>query len=72
MKLKVTTRAATLRKTQTALLNEIERLERQAFSIGSHVTGRALNRAKNALGWEMAGDIEQAAAAAKTALIGED
>lgn len=65
MKLKIKTTAATMRETQTALLNEIERLERQAFSIGSNVTGHALNRAKNALGWEMAGDIEQAAVAAK-------
>lgn len=65
MKLKVTTRSASQREAQSALLQEIERLERQAFTIGSHITGHALNRAKNALGWEMAGDIEQAAEAAR-------
>lgn len=47
------------------LLSHIEAAERQAHADGFHVTAHALNRAKNALGWEMAGDVEQAGKAAR-------
>jgi hypothetical protein len=39
------------------LLSEIEALEQEANRIGAYVTARTLNQAKNALGWEMAGDV---------------
>lgn len=42
------------------LLTEIEACEHRAHKCGVHVTARALNRAKNALGWEIAGDVENA------------
>lgn len=41
-------------------VEEVQALETKAHDLGLHVTGHALNRAKNALGWELAGDIEQA------------
>lgn len=47
------------------LLRYIEAAERQAHADGFHVTAHALNRAKNALGWEMAGDVEQASRASR-------
>lgn len=49
----------------SGLLAHIESAERQAHQDGFHVTAHALNRAKNALGWEMAGDIEQAGRASR-------
>ncbi len=39
------------------LLAEIEELEQRAHNLGMPVTARGLNSAKNALGWELAGDI---------------
>lgn len=42
------------------LIEDIQTLESFAHARGMHVTAHALNRAKNALGWELAGDIEQA------------
>lgn len=42
------------------LIQDIQTLESLAHARGLHVTAHALNRAKNALGWEIAGDIEQA------------
>lgn len=53
------------RELQTNLLREIEACEHRAHNCGMLVTARALNRAKNALGWEIAGDIEQAAKASR-------
>ncbi len=47
------------------LVLEIDALQSRAHEIGMHVTGHALNRAKNVCGWEFSGDIEQAAKAAK-------
>lgn len=46
------------------MIQEIQELESRAHGLGIHVTGHALNRAKNALGWEIAGDVEQAGKAA--------
>ncbi len=43
----------------------IEKAEQLAHREGLHVTAHALNNAKNASGWEMAGDIEQAGKAAR-------
>lgn len=42
------------------LLAEIGRCEQRAHKCGALVTAHALNRAKNSLGWEIAGDVEQA------------
>lgn len=47
------------------LLQEVEDLEQRARRLGCHVTGRALNQAKNALGWEVAGDVLAAGKAAR-------
>lgn len=47
------------------LIGEIESLEREANRIGALVTARALKQAKNALGWEVAGNILAAGKAAK-------
>lgn len=42
------------------LIQDIQALESFARARGLHVTAHALNRAKNALGWELSGNIEQA------------
>lgn len=47
------------------LLGEIEALEQEAHRIDAFVTARALNQAKNALGWEMAGNLLAAGKAAR-------
>lgn len=47
------------------LVAKIEAAEQQAHKQGLHVTAHALNRAKNALGWEVAGNIEQAGRASR-------
>lgn len=47
------------------LVAEVQDLESRAHGLGLHVTAHALNRAKNALGWELAGNIEKAGAAAR-------
>ncbi len=47
------------------LLAEIERCEQRAHKCGALVTAQALNRAKNSLGWEIAGDVEQAGRSAR-------
>lgn len=49
----------------SGLLAHIEAAEQQAHRDGFHVTAHALNRAKNALGWEIAGDVEQAGRASR-------
>ncbi len=49
----------------TLLAEEIQKLEMRAHQIGATVTGHALNNAKNALGWEMAGDPELAGMASR-------
>lgn len=43
----------------------IQSLENQAHLAGFHVTGHALNNAKNACGWERAGEIVRAGKAAR-------
>jgi len=50
---------------QQVLCQEIEELEQRAGRLGMHVTARALNQAKNALGWEMTGDILAAGKASR-------
>jgi len=50
---------------QQNLIQEIQDIESRAHSLGMHVTGHALNRAKNALGWEIQGKIVEADAAAR-------
>lgn len=46
------------------LVQELQEAEDHAHRLGVHVTAHAINRAKNALGWEIAGKPEQAAKAA--------
>jgi hypothetical protein len=50
---------------RSALVNEIQRLETLAHKLGCHVTGHALNKAKNTLGWELAGNVAEAGNAAR-------
>jgi len=50
---------------KSELLKQIEQCEQKAHRLGMHVTGYSLNRAKNAAGWEAAGNVEQAAKAAR-------
>lgn len=45
------------------VLRDIEALEQRAHKLGLYPAARALNNAKNAVGWQMAGDIAQADAA---------
>lgn len=53
------------RELQNDLVREVQRVEARAHQLGLHVTAHALNRAKNALGWEIAGDVAQAGKAAR-------
>ena len=55
--------ASMIRAANQQLIADIQTLESFANARGMHVTAHALNRAKNALGWEMAGNIEEAAKA---------
>ena len=48
---------------QKALVAAIQAAESAAQQCGLMVAARALNRAKNAAGWEMAGDLDRAAEA---------
>lgn len=50
---------------QRQLIQEIEEIEQRAHRLGMHVTAGALNRAKNALGWETIGDVKRAGEAAR-------
>lgn len=52
-------------RTNQQMIRNIETLEQLAGSQGFHVTARALNQAKNAFGWELAGDILAAGKAAR-------
>lgn len=47
------------------LLNDVQALESRAHRLGMTITGHALNNAKNAAGWEMAGETEHASKAAR-------
>ena len=49
----------------SGLLAHIEAAEQQAHRDGFHVTAHALNRAKNACGWEIAGDTVRAGKAVR-------
>jgi hypothetical protein len=42
------------------LIQHIQNAETQAMRDGFPITSRALNQAKNALGWEITGDISMA------------
>lgn len=53
------------RKACDALVIDINALESRAHRLGMTVTGHALNNAKNAAGWELAGDTELAGKAAR-------
>lgn len=44
----------------SGLLQHIQAAENQAMRDGFPITSRALNQAKNALGWEMSGNISMA------------
>lgn len=55
----------------TTLLGDIQALESQAHRLGMHYTALCLNRTKNACGWELAGDVHQAAMAARGKRPGE-
>lgn len=57
-------KAALNRAAMDQLISEIQEMESRAHDLGMHVTGHALNRAKNAAGWEVAGEVDQAAKAA--------
>lgn len=57
-------KAAIRRAGLEVMLEDIEEMEQRAHHLGAHVTAHALNRAKNALGWELAGNVEQAGKAA--------
>lgn len=49
----------------SGLLQHIQDAETQAHRDGFHVTAHTLNRAKNALGWELAGNIDMAGKASR-------
>ena len=53
------------RKAADQLILDIQALESRAHRLGLHATGHALNSAKNAIGWEMAGEPEKAGMAAR-------
>lgn len=54
-----------LRAARNVLVQDLQEVESRAHGLGMHVTARALNRAKNAAGWEIAGNIDEAARAAR-------
>jgi len=47
------------------LLRDIQDIEDRAHRLGMTVTAHAINRAKNALGWEIAGDVVRAGKASR-------
>ncbi len=47
------------------LILDIQALENRAHRLGLHATAHALNSAKNASGWEIAGEPEKAGMAAR-------
>lgn len=53
------------RERMRQLLLAVQTTENEAHAIGLHVAGHALNAAKNAIGWEIAGNIPKAAEAAR-------
>jgi hypothetical protein len=57
--------AAIIRAERQNLVQDVQEIEDRARALGLHVTAHAINRAKNALGWEIAGNIEQAGKASR-------
>lgn len=53
------------KKAADMMIRDIQALESRAHRLGLHVTAHALNNAKNAIGWELAGNIEAAGMAAR-------
>lgn len=53
------------------IINELQALETRAHSAGLTVTGSAINNAKNAAGWELAGDVVMAGKASRGERAGE-
>lgn len=56
--------ASMQRAANQQLVADIQTLESFAHARGLHVTAHALNRAKNTMGWEMQGNVDDAAKAA--------
>lgn len=56
---------------RNSIVRQVAALEDQAHRSGLHVTAHALNCAKNALGWEVAGNVEMAGKAARGERPGE-
>lgn len=52
------------------LLSELQEMEQRAHDLGMTITGHALNNAKNAAGWEMAGNSNAAGLAARGERVG--
>lgn len=42
------------------LVRKLEALEQEAFRLDLFITARGINNAKNALGWELAGNLTRA------------
>lgn len=59
------------RAARQMLLQAIQELELHAHGIGMTITGRVLNNAKNAAVWELAGNTDMAAKAARGERAGE-
>jgi len=55
----------------TTLLGNIQALESRAHQLGMTITGRALNNAKNAAGWELAGETMRADEATRGERVGK-
>lgn len=62
---KLRTSASVLRSVRNNLVQDLQELEHRSYGCGLYVTAHALNRAKNAAGWETAGDVEQAGKASR-------
>lgn len=59
------------RVTANVLLQDIQEIEDRAMRLGFPITTRGLNNAKNALGWEIAGDLTRAEMATRGKRAGE-
>jgi hypothetical protein len=47
------------------LIADIEKVEQASHRAGFYITAQALNRAKNAAGWELSGNLEEAGKASR-------
>jgi len=70
-KLTVADKKAMNKVAQRILLQDLLEMEMRAHDIGMTITAHALNNAKNAAGWELAGDSIQAGRAARGLRPGE-